>query len=97
MLTYSHHPSPNLKIPHCNAIKAHIMKMGYDAVEAMKRMFLVHKHLPSFHNQSYNTPQTSIEGKISISLDTWASSNNYAFMAIVAHYMKKVGQLGMSI
>jgi len=97
LLMYTHHPSPNLKIPHRNAVKTRVMKMGYDAVEATKRMFLVRKHLPSFHNQSYIAPQTSVEGKISISLDAWTSSNNYAFMAIVAHYMTKAGQLRMSI
>lgn len=35
----------------------------------------------------------NVEGKISISLDAWTSSNNYAFMAIVAHYITKAGQL----
>ena len=41
MLTYAHHPSPTLKIPHCNAIKPHMMKMGDDCVEATKEMFTV--------------------------------------------------------
>jgi hypothetical protein len=35
----------------------------------------------------------NVEGKVSISLDMWTSSNNYAFMAIVAHYITKAGQL----
>ncbi|KAF8222278.1 hypothetical protein L208DRAFT_1524601, partial [Tricholoma matsutake] len=52
LMMYTHHPSPNLKIPHRDTVR-------------------------------------------SISLDTWTSSNNYAFMAIVAHYVTKAGQLGM--
>ncbi|KAG6843862.1 hypothetical protein H0H87_012272 [Tephrocybe sp. NHM501043] len=34
-----------------------------------------------------------INGKISISLDAWTSSNMFAFMAIVANYVNKDGQL----
>jgi L-ribulose-5-phosphate 3-epimerase UlaE len=37
--------------------------------------------------------QRDVEGKVSISLDAWTSSNNFAFMAIVAHYITKAGQL----
>jgi hypothetical protein len=52
LLTYVHHPSPNLKIPHRNAIKTRIMKMGYDTLDATKRMFSVCKHIdnPPFHD-----------------------------------------------
>ena len=39
--------------------------------------------------------QNDVEGKISLSLDAWTSSNNYAFLAIVAHYIMKTGDLGM--
>lgn len=35
-----------------------------------------------------------LEAKISISLDAWTSSNQYAFLAIVAHYINNDGQLG---
>ena len=41
MLTYAHHPSPTLKIPHRNAIKRRIMQMGEDTVESTKAMFKV--------------------------------------------------------
>ena len=37
--------------------------------------------------------QHDVEGKVSISLDAWTSSNNFTFMAIVAHYITKAGQL----
>jgi len=36
-----------------------------------------------------------LEGKIAISLDTWTSSNQHAFLAIVAHYITNDGQLGV--
>ena len=39
--------------------------------------------------------QNDVEGKISLSLDAWMLSNNYAFLAIVAHYITKTGDLGM--
>ena len=32
-----------------------------------------------------------------LSLDAWTSSNQHAFLAIVAHYMTNDGKLGMSI
>lgn len=35
-----------------------------------------------------------LEGKVSISLDAWTSSNQYAFLAIVAHYITNDGKLG---
>ena len=37
--------------------------------------------------------QNDVEGKISISLDAWTSSNNYAFMAIIAHFITNAGTL----
>jgi hypothetical protein len=37
-----------------------------------------------------------INGKVAISLDGWTSSNNYGFLAIVAHYVHPVtGELGV--
>jgi hypothetical protein len=32
---------------------------------------------------------------VALSLDAWTSSNQYAFLAIVAHYVTNEGQLGM--
>ena len=34
--------------------------------------------------------------KIALSLDAWTSSNQYAFLVIISHYMTNKGQLGMS-
>ena len=38
----------------------------------------------------------SLKGKVSLSLNAWTSSNCYAFLAIVAHYVRNDGQYGMS-
>jgi hypothetical protein len=35
-----------------------------------------------------------LEGKVSLSLDAWTLNNQYAFLAIVAHYVTNDGQLG---
>jgi hypothetical protein len=43
MLTYAHHPAPNLKIPHRDAIRHRIMKMGEDSIDSTKDMFAVSK------------------------------------------------------
>lgn len=40
-LSYTHHPSPSLKIPHRDAVKCHIMKMGDNTITATKQMFRV--------------------------------------------------------
>ena len=45
MLTYAHHLAINLKIPHRDAIRRRIMKMGEDSVEAMKEMFAVSNNM----------------------------------------------------
>jgi hypothetical protein len=58
MLTYAHHPSPSLKIPHRDAIRRRILKMGEDTIASTKEMFKVYNlllfriyyliHLPLF-------------------------------------------------
>ena len=41
MLNYAHHLSPNIKIPHRDAIKCCIMRMGEDNIELTRKMFKV--------------------------------------------------------
>lgn len=79
LLEYVYHSSEGLMIPHRDAIRRRIMKMGADAVDLTKAMF-----------------RDDVPGKVSLSLDAWTSNNNYAFLAIVAHYVTKDGQLGES-
>lgn len=44
-MTYVHHPLPSLKIPHRDAIKRRIMKIGEDSIMGTKHMFLVRKSI----------------------------------------------------
>ena len=41
LVTYVHHPAPELKIPHCDAMKRRIMKLGEDTIRSTKGMFAV--------------------------------------------------------
>jgi len=41
---YSRHPSQNVKIPHRDAVKRRIMKMGDNAIDSTVNMFKVSKH-----------------------------------------------------
>jgi hypothetical protein len=50
LMMYTHHPSPNLNIPHCDTVRRQIMKMGDDTIKATKQMFLVHKLLVTSYN-----------------------------------------------
>ena len=43
LLTCAHHPSPELKIPYCDAVRRRIMKMGEDGIEVTKEIFMVCK------------------------------------------------------
>jgi hypothetical protein len=93
LLSYTHHPSPTLKIPHRDAIKRRIMRMCDDTISATKQMFEVSKQFYSSTFVLMTALQRDVEGKVSISLDAWTSSNNFAFMAIVAHYITRAGEL----
>lgn len=72
------------------------MKMGEDTLRATKAMFKVRTPSRTWLVSDINTLQTDVESKISISLDAWTSSNNFAFMAIIAHYITNAGRLGKS-
>ncbi len=41
MMNYTHHTGTPLKIPKCNGIKWHLMKMGDDTIEDIHNMFSV--------------------------------------------------------
>ena len=45
MLTYAHHLAINFKIPHRDAIRHRIMKIGEDSVEVMKETFAVSNNM----------------------------------------------------
>lgn len=55
LLGYAHHPSPELKIPHRNAVKRRIMRMGQDVIDATKESFAVCKsqlHITGISHQA---------------------------------------------
>jgi len=41
MMNYTHHTGAPLKIPGCNGIKRHLMKMGNDTIEDIRNIFSV--------------------------------------------------------
>ncbi|KAF8219965.1 hypothetical protein L208DRAFT_785578 [Tricholoma matsutake] len=41
MMNFTHHTGSPLKIPQCNAIKQHVMKMGKETIEGVREMFSV--------------------------------------------------------
>lgn len=47
-VTYVHHPSPELKIPHRDAMKRRIIKLGEDTIRSTKQMFTVCTDFPSY-------------------------------------------------
>ena len=74
------------------------MKLGEEAVEETKAMFSIRSSLillilTSTLSYVY-VPLQALESKISLSLDAWTSTNCYAFLAIVAHYITNNGQCG---
>jgi hypothetical protein len=69
------------------------MGLGEKMIEGTREMFKV-GCLASQKLMS-NAWLKALEGKVSLSLDAWTSSNNIAFLAIVAHYIANNGELGM--
>ena len=48
LVTYVHHPAPELTIPHRDAIKRRILKLGEDTFRSTKQMFAVPTDCPSY-------------------------------------------------
>jgi hypothetical protein len=94
MMNHTHHGGTSLKIPKCDGIKRRLMKMGDDTIEDVRKMFSVRSLFYLLNNSLI--PEQNLKGKVSLSLDAWTSTNQYAFMAIVAHYVSNDGQLGAS-
>lgn len=84
--------SSKFTLPKRDGVRRRVMKLGDETVEGIKAMFAV-SLLICYAESALNTLQ-ALEGKISLSLDAWTSSNCYAFLAIVAHYITNEGQCG---
>jgi hypothetical protein len=76
------------------SVKRRILQLGEDTTEGIRKFFLVRKSSEPY-SLSHLLFQ-ELESKVTISLDAWTSSNGYAFLAIVAHYVTNDGRLGMS-
>jgi hypothetical protein len=48
LVTYVHHPAPELKIPHRDAMRRRIMKLGEDTIQSTKQMFAVCTDISSY-------------------------------------------------
>ena len=91
-LTYLHHPAPNLKILYHDVVKQRVIRMYEDTITVIGQMFQV-RFSYAFVFKLTTALQHDVGGKVSISLNAWMSSNNYAIMAIVAHYITKASEL----
>lgn len=95
LLNYVHlHARKALSIPGRTTIRKRIMKLGEDTIQSMQTMFRV---CYPFHFSwaTLLTHSQDLDCKISISLDAWTSPNQYAFLAIIAHYVTNEGKHGM--
>jgi hypothetical protein len=89
--THQHSPTP-LNIPGPDSVKGKIIKMSNEMRNELKAIFKV-----CFGRSVASTnSQISQENKSNfvLSLDAWTSSNGYAFLAIVIHYIGNDGKLG---
>ena len=93
---YARHPASSVKLPSREGVRRHVVKMGDDTVEGIREMFSVYDLIICFSLESL-THWQELEGKVALSLDAWTSSNQHAFLAIVAHYIMNEGQLGVNI
>jgi hypothetical protein len=89
-MTYARYPAPSVKLPSREGVKCHVMKMGEDTIDGIHEMFSVHILWDELMFVLTLSIQ-ELEGKIAISLDAWTSSNQHAFLAIVAHYITNKG------
>jgi hypothetical protein len=84
--------SSKFTLPKRDGVRRRVMKLGDATVQEIKDMFAV-KHLMLNCNVLTFSWQ-ALEGKISLSLDAWTSSNCYAFLAVIAHYITNKGLSG---
>ncbi|KAJ7734348.1 hypothetical protein DFH07DRAFT_780342 [Mycena maculata] len=95
LLQYVHyHSSRILALPNADTIRRKIMAMGKDVEEKLTEMFAVKS--PCAILSCANIKLKENESTFSVLLDAWTSSNGYAFIAIVLHWIDNKGQLRWS-
>lgn len=92
LITYVCHPASSVKLPGQDGIHCWVMKMGEETIDKICDMFVVSVIVFCSVPHAYGHIETW--EKIVLSLDRWTSSNQYAFLAIIAHYVTNEGQLG---
>lgn len=103
LLQYTHYRPAGLNIPSAATIRKRILDMSDEYVKELKEKIQVCPHSTTSSIRLELTPSHDITGnpdiqattcKVSLSLDAWSSSNGYAFLAIVMHYVTDDWQLG---
>jgi len=91
MMEYGRDPT-KFSLPKQEGIRQRVMKLGEETIEETKALFTISLFfiLWDFYCAECLHVQASMS-KISISLNAWTSSNYYAFLAIVAHYVTDDG------
>ena len=41
LMTYACHPAPTIKLPSCEGVRCHVMKVGEDTIDGIREMFAV--------------------------------------------------------
>lgn len=82
-------------LPKRDGVRRRVMKLGEENIEYIKAMFAVWSLGHNSFSLTFFVSKV-LQGKISLSLDAWTSSNCYAFLAIVAHYITNEGECGKS-
>ena len=84
-----------VKILTANTVKSRIMDLSKKGIEDTRKMIKVHLFSYFSTPQGYRTyiRHQNIPGMVSLSLDAWTSSNDFAFLAIVMHYVDENWEL----
>lgn len=85
---------PSTHIPSPTTIHRRVMDMGRSTVKTIKEWVKVHPPQSPPRYLQYSHLLQELESDVSLSLDNWTSSNNYAFMGIVMHYISNDWKLG---
>jgi hypothetical protein len=95
LLRYVHRQGQKLNIPTSTTIRRWVADMGKDVIEDMKNFIVVCGLVLALNfNDTIFMFSQALDGKVSLSLDAWTSSNGYAFLAIIMHYVSKESSLG---
>jgi len=91
-----HAANPDTLLPTADTIQQHIVDMANETVAGLKTMISVSQVEPLWIvMDSLTSNCQELDSKVSLSLDCWTSSNQYAFLTIIMHYVNNDWELGM--